>query len=70
MLLEHDGKLSYDATLTKIFPDFPAYGSAITVRMLLTHTSGLKDYEDIYSAQFPASTTVRFRRSKTRRFLR
>jgi CubicO group peptidase (beta-lactamase class C family) len=53
MLLEHDGKLSYDATLTKIFPDFPAYGSAITVRMLLTHTSGLKDYEDIYSAQFP-----------------
>jgi len=70
MLLVHDGKLSYDDKLTQIFPDFPAYGGAITVRMLLTHTSGLKDYEDIYSAQFPASTTVRFRRSKTRRFLR
>src|SRR6516225_1807574 len=55
MLLVRDGKLSYDATLTKIFPDFPAYGSAITVRMLLTHTSGLKDYEDIYSAQFPGA---------------
>jgi CubicO group peptidase (beta-lactamase class C family) len=53
MLLVHDGKLSYDDTLTQIFPDFPAYGNAITVRMLLTHTSGLKDYEDIYSAQFP-----------------
>jgi CubicO group peptidase (beta-lactamase class C family) len=53
MLLVHDGKLSYDDTLTRIFPDFPAYGNAITVRMLLTHTSGLKDYEDIYSAQFP-----------------
>ena len=53
MLLVHDGKLSYDDTLTKIFPGFPAYGSAITVRMLLTHTSGLKDYEDLYSAQFP-----------------
>src|SRR6516164_7442326 len=53
MLLVDDGKLSYDDTLTKIFPGFPAYGSAITVRMLLTHTSGLKDYEDIYSAQFP-----------------
>ena len=55
MLLVHDGKLSYDDTLTKIFPDFPACGSAITVRMLLTHTSGLKDYEDIYSAQFPGA---------------
>jgi len=53
MLLVHDGKLSYDRTLTKIFPGFPAYGSTITVRMLLTHTSGLKDYEDLYSAQFP-----------------
>jgi CubicO group peptidase (beta-lactamase class C family) len=53
MLLVHDGKLSYDDTLTKIFPGFPSYGSAITVRMLLTHTSGLKDYEDLYAAQFP-----------------
>jgi len=53
MLLVHDGKLRYDDTLTKIFPDFPSYGSAITVRMLLTHTSGLKDYEDLYAAQFP-----------------
>jgi CubicO group peptidase (beta-lactamase class C family) len=52
MLLVHDGKLNYDDTLTKIFPGFPPYGSAITVRMLLTHTSGLKDYEDLYAAQF------------------
>ena len=55
MLLVHDAKLSYDDTLTKIFPDFPAYGSAITVRMMLTHTAGLKDYEDTYSAQFPGA---------------
>ena len=53
MLLVHDGKLSYDDTLTKIFPGFPTYGSKVTVRMLLTHTSGLKDYEDLYAAQFP-----------------
>jgi len=53
MLLVHDGKLSYDDTLTKIFPGFPAYGSKITVRMLLTHTAGLKDYEDLYAAQYP-----------------
>ena len=53
MLLAHDGKLSYDDALTRIFPGFPTYGSTITVRMLLTHTSGLKDYEDLYAAQFP-----------------
>ena len=47
MLLVHDGKLRFDQRLTDIFPDFPAYGQAITVRHLLTHTSGLPDYEDL-----------------------
>ena len=47
MLLVHDGKLRYDQRLTEIFPDFPAYGQSITVRHLLTHTSGLPDYEDL-----------------------
>jgi CubicO group peptidase (beta-lactamase class C family) len=46
MLLVHDGKLRYDERLTEVFPDFPAYGRAITVRHLLTHTSGLPDYEE------------------------
>jgi len=47
MLLVHEGKLTYDTRLTDIFPDFPEYGRAITVRHLLTHTSGLPDYEDL-----------------------
>lgn len=47
MLLVHDGKLRYDRRLTDIFPDFPSYGQAINVRHLLTHTSGLQDYEDL-----------------------
>jgi CubicO group peptidase (beta-lactamase class C family) len=47
MLLVHDGKLRYDEPLTEIFPDFPAYGQGITIRQLLTHTSGLPDYEDL-----------------------
>jgi CubicO group peptidase (beta-lactamase class C family) len=50
MLLIHDGKLQYDRTLTAIFPDFPAYGRAITIRHLLTHTAGLPDYEDLMDA--------------------
>jgi CubicO group peptidase (beta-lactamase class C family) len=47
MLLVHDGKLQLDQRLTGIFPDFPAYGGAITIRHLLTHTSGLPDYEEL-----------------------
>ncbi len=47
MLLVHDGKLRYDEPLTDVFPDFPEYGRAITIRMLLNHTSGLQDYEDL-----------------------
>ena len=50
MLLVHDGKLRYEDRLTDIFPDFPAYGRNITIRQLLNHTSGLKDYEDLMDA--------------------
>ena len=53
MLLVHDGKLHYDDHLTDIFPEFPAYGKAITIRNLLNHTSGLPDYEDILMKQYP-----------------
>lgn len=47
MLLVHDGKLHYDDHITDIFPDFPAYGKAITIRNLLNHTGGLPDYEEV-----------------------
>lgn len=53
MLLAERGKLSFDSKLTDFFPDFPAYAKRITVRHLLTHTSGLADYEDL----IPAGTT-------------
>ncbi len=46
MLLVQDGKLRLDESLTDIFPGFPAYGSRVTVRHLLTHNGGLRDYED------------------------
>src|SRR5207302_9130472 len=52
MLLVHDGKLHYEDRLTDVFPDFPAYGKAITIRQLLNHTSGLTDYEDIMAKQY------------------
>jgi CubicO group peptidase (beta-lactamase class C family) len=52
MLLVHDGKLRYEDRLTDVFPDFPAYGNAITIRQLLNHTSGLVDYEDIMAKEY------------------
>jgi len=50
MLLVRDGKLRYEDRLTDLFPDFPAYGRAITIRNLLDHTSGLPDYEELMPA--------------------
>ncbi len=57
MLLVHDGKLRYDTTLTEVFPAFPAYGKDITIRNLLTHTSGLPDYEDLMEREEKAHGT-------------
>ncbi len=44
MILKEQNKLSYNDTLTKYFPELPAYANKITIRHLLTHTSGLTDY--------------------------
>jgi CubicO group peptidase (beta-lactamase class C family) len=61
MLLVHDGKLRYDERLTDIFPEFPAYGRAITVRHLLTHTAGLPDYEDLMGASWTPTHQIQDR---------
>jgi CubicO group peptidase (beta-lactamase class C family) len=47
MLLVDRGKVKLDDTLDKFFPGFPAWGRKITVRHLLSHTSGLPDYENL-----------------------
>jgi CubicO group peptidase (beta-lactamase class C family) len=45
MILKERNKLSYDDKITKYFPEFPAYGKDITIRHLVTHTSGLPNYQ-------------------------
>jgi CubicO group peptidase (beta-lactamase class C family) len=54
MLLFDRGKLTLSDTLDKFFPGFPDYGKKITVKHLLTHTSGLPHYED----HIPKGTTL------------
>ncbi len=45
MMLVEEGKLGLADTLPKHFPGAPAAWKDITVRHLLTHTSGIKDWE-------------------------
>jgi CubicO group peptidase (beta-lactamase class C family) len=44
VLLARQGKLSLDDDIRKHIPELPAYGKTVTIRHILTHTSGLRDY--------------------------
>ncbi|MBI9065435.1 MAG: beta-lactamase family protein, partial [Marinilabiliaceae bacterium] len=44
ILLSQQGKLSLDDKLINYFPDFPSYANTITIRQLLNHTSGIREY--------------------------
>jgi CubicO group peptidase (beta-lactamase class C family) len=44
VLLEQDGRLSLDDSIQKWVPEVPSFGAKITLRHLLNHTSGLRDY--------------------------
>ena len=49
MLMEEDGKLDIDRTVVSYLPEFNDPEKApITVRMLLLHTSGMKQYQFLY----------------------
>jgi CubicO group peptidase (beta-lactamase class C family) len=45
MMLVEDGKLSLDDSIAKYFPDAPATWQSIKLKNLLSHTSGLAEYE-------------------------
>jgi CubicO group peptidase (beta-lactamase class C family) len=44
LLLVEDGKVSLDDSVRKYLPELPAYADPVTVRHLLNHTSGVRDY--------------------------
>jgi CubicO group peptidase (beta-lactamase class C family) len=45
MMLAEEGKLSVDDPIAKYLPESPASWLKITIRQLLTHTSGIPDWE-------------------------
>ena len=49
VLLQQDGKLSLDDPVRKYIPELPDYGSPLTIRPLLNHTSGLRDWGTVLS---------------------
>ncbi len=51
ILLAQDGKLSLDDDMRKYLPEIPDYGSRITIRHLLHHTSGLRNYDDLFDLE-------------------
>jgi CubicO group peptidase (beta-lactamase class C family) len=46
MMLKERGLLDYEDTIERFFPDFPPYTKKVTIRNLMTHTSGIKEYFD------------------------
>src|SRR5262249_59968396 len=53
LLLAQDGRLTLDDPVREWLPELPAAAAPISIRQLLTHVSGLIDYEDL----IPAGTT-------------
>ena len=49
VLLQQDGKLSLDDPVRKYIPELPDYGSPLTIRHLLNHTAGLRDWGTVMS---------------------
>ena len=59
LLLARDGKLSLDDSVRKHIPELPEYAAPITIRQMLLHTSGLRDWGSIESiAGWPRGSRV------------
>ncbi len=69
MLLVEDGRLGLDDPIHDYLPDLPSEWLGVTVRQLLTHTSGIPDYEEIqtyeaYRFRFTPDEIIRVAHSR------
>ena len=59
ILLALDGKISLSDDIRKYIPEVPDYGEPITIRHLLNHTSGLRDWGSVAGIEgWPRTTRV------------
>jgi CubicO group peptidase (beta-lactamase class C family) len=59
LLLARDGKLSLDDPVRKHVPELPDYAQPLTIRHMLTHTSGLRDWGSVAAiAGWPRTSRV------------
>ena len=49
VLLQLEGKLNIDDPVRKYIPELPDYGSPLTIRHILNHTAGLRDWGAVMS---------------------
>jgi CubicO group peptidase (beta-lactamase class C family) len=57
LLLVEDGKLSLSDDIRKHFPELPDYGHKVTIDHMLTHTSGIRDWQGLRSLVGETSLT-------------
>ena len=65
MMLVEEGKLTLDDKITKYFPDGPKAWRNITVRHMLTHTSGMTDYPEDFDLRRDYTEDELYQRIKT-----
>lgn len=59
ILLALEGKLSLQDDIRKYIPELPDYGEVVTIRHLLNHTSGLRDWGSVAGIEgWPRTTRV------------
>jgi CubicO group peptidase (beta-lactamase class C family) len=59
LLLSREGRLSLDDPIRRHFPELPEYETPVTIRQMLTHTSGLRDWGSVAGiAGWPRTTRV------------
>lgn len=69
MLLVEEGRVGLDDSIHEYLPDLPSEWLGVTVRQLLTHTSGIPDYEEIqtyeaYRFRFTPEEIIRVAHSR------
>ncbi len=59
LLLARDGRLSLDDPIRRHLPELPRYETPVTIRQMLNHTSGLRDWGSVAGiAGWPRTTRV------------